>query len=172
MLIGLWLGRQNFNDHRRIKEIAIFSGAGFLVLQALSLLLTGVSTQLGLAAEESGFLFGTAPMPPFPLYLLSGACIAVTIIAGCVLIGKRFPTNAVLQWLGQTGKLALTFYVAHVVIGMGLVEVFGAQSLGDYSLFFSLTYAFFFSLACVIFANWWLKSHKTGPLEWVMRYVT
>lgn len=70
------------------------------------------------------------------------------------------------------GKLALTFYVAHVVVGMGLAEVFSGEALGGATASFSVGYALAFSLGCWLFALVWGRYFKAGPLEWIMRKVT
>ncbi|MEO1713333.1 MAG: DUF418 domain-containing protein, partial [Bacteroidota bacterium] len=70
------------------------------------------------------------------------------------------------------GQLALTFYVAHVVIGMGAFEVDDPTNFGTYPVQFSVGYALVFSLLCILFANIWLRYKKSGPLEWVMRKFT
>lgn len=73
--------------------------------------------------------------------------------------------------LTKTGQLALTFYVAHVIIGMGVIEAIKPEKMGNYSIEFSVGYALMFSLLCVWFATFWLKSRKNGPIEWLMKKI-
>ena len=61
-------------------------------------------------------------MPPLPIYMLNGIAIAILVISLCILLGKRYATNKVVVALKNTGQLALTFYVAHVVLGMGVID--------------------------------------------------
>ena len=73
--------------------------------------------------------------------------------------------------LNKTGQLALTFYVAHVIIGMGIIEAVNPEKMGNYPIEFSVAYALIFSILCVLFATYWLKSRENGPVEWVMRKI-
>ncbi|MFT7002465.1 MAG: hypothetical protein ACJAVW_003507 [Spirosomataceae bacterium] len=36
---------------------------------------------------------------------------------------------------------------------------------------FSVVYALAFSLLCVLFAIYWLKKRKNGPVEWIMKKI-
>lgn len=111
-------------------------------------------------------------MPRMQIYMFSGLSISVFIISGCILISNMFLQNKIINVLNKTGQLALTFYVAHVVYGMGIVDGFGKTELGSYPVTFSFLYALIFSLCCAIFASLWLRVKKAGPLEWIMRKLT
>ena len=89
----------------------------------------------------------------------------------CILLGKRYATNKVVVLLKNTGQLALTFYVAHVVLGMGVIEAISPSKMGTYSIQFSVGYALIFSLLCIVFANLWLKFKHYGPLEGIMKMI-
>lgn len=111
-------------------------------------------------------------MPPMPIYMMNGVSIALVIISACILLGKRYENSIIIDTLNKTGQLALTFYIAHVIIGMGVVEEIDPSQLGNYSIEFSIAYALIFSLLCILFAVIWLRNKKSGPLEWIMRKIT
>jgi uncharacterized membrane protein YeiB len=67
----------------------------------------------------------------------------------------------------HTGQLALTLYVAHVIVGMGILEAMGR--LEDQSLPYIVTASLVFSAAATAWSTWWRRRHDRGPLEWVMR---
>ena len=117
-------------------------------------------------------VLGTSPMPPLPIYMISGSSIAIFIISMSILIAKKYETNFIIIALTKTGQLALTFYVAHVIIGMGIVEFINPEKMGEYSIEFSIIYALVFCVFCVLFAVIWTKHKNAGPLEWVMRKIT
>jgi uncharacterized membrane protein YeiB len=71
------------------------------------------------------------------------------------------------ETLSKTGQLALTFYVAHVIIA----EI-NPTKIGSYSIEISFLYAILFCFLCVTFAIIWTNNSKVGPLEWVMRKIT
>lgn len=165
MLFGLWYGRQDLKDSRFLKKSFWISIGVFIGIQILSKVLMSISYRLSIT--ELDFIFSTDPMPPLPLYMLNGISIATAVISFCILISKRYANNKVIIALNKTGQLSLTFYVAHVVIGMGGVEIFGHKALGDYSLYFSAIYALIFGAFCIVFAVFWLKHRRMGPLEFL-----
>ncbi|MDJ0646617.1 MAG: DUF418 domain-containing protein [Flavobacteriaceae bacterium] len=170
MLIGLWFGRQNLHDFRFVKKALGVSLLIFILTNLLSKLsIAFLSEGNEAAAKELAQVLGTSPMPPLPIYMLSGSSIAIAIICACILLAKRFENSAVIKALTKTGQLALTFYVAHVLIGMAVPELISSTAFGDYSLSFSFGYALLFSLGCIAFAVLWLRYKKMGPLEWILR---
>ncbi|WP_298539687.1 DUF418 domain-containing protein [uncultured Aquimarina sp.] len=173
MLFGYWFGKQNLHDNKFVKKILWISLISFILIQLLSyitiLFLSGGNQE---SVNELTQILGTNPMPPLPMYMFNGIAVASFIVSACILISKRFENNKLVDALYKTGQLALTFYVAHVIIGMGIIEVINSNKIGNYSIEFSVIYALGFSLLCILFAVIWRKYFKSGPLEWVMRKVT
>ncbi len=172
MLVGFWYGKQDLNNDQFLKKAigvssAVFIGIQFLSYFSIRILSNGNEETLYNLSE----IIGTNPMPPLPIYMLNGIAIAILVISLCILLGKNYATNKVVVALNNTGQLALTFYVAHVVLGMGLIEAISPSKMGAYSIEFSVTYALFFSLTCIVFANLWLKHKPLGPLEWIMKMI-
>ena len=173
MLVGLWFGRQDLNNGKFIKRTFLISASAFTLIQFISLTsIHMISKGSSKAIENLTPILGTDPMPPMPIYMLNGISIALVVISACILIAKRFENIKIIESLNKTGHLALTFYVAHVIIGMGVVEEIDPSKLGNYSIEFSIIYSLIFSLLCILFAVIWLKYKKSGPLEWVMRKMT
>ncbi len=111
-------------------------------------------------------------MPPMPIYMCNGISFSVAIISLCILTTRAGKHHLFTRMLINTGKLALTFYVIHVVLGMGLAEILSPVELGAHSIEFSVVYALIFCLYCILFADYWLTYKKIGPLEWLMRKLT
>lgn len=173
MLFGYWFGQQDLYDSQFVKKAFWWSLSVFFFIQASSYLgLSFLSEASSTVKSEWSGLLGTYPMPPLPLYMFSGTSIAFTIISACILIAKKWEGNILIDALTKTGQLALSFYVAHVLLGMGIIEIVNPDMLGKYPLVFSLTYALLFSLGCILFAVLWRKHKKSGPLEWLMRKAT
>lgn len=82
----------------------------------------------------------------------------------------RYDNAGWLQPVVATGQLALTLYVAHVILGMGFLELLGR--LENQSIQFALCAALVFWLLAMLFAHYWRKRFQRGPLEWVMRTLT
>lgn len=172
MLFGFWFGKQDLNSDRFIKKAFWLSLFAFVVIQILSRLsISFLSEGSEQTASELSEIIGTNPMPPLPIYMFNGIAISILIISACIIIGKRFSTNKILLALNKTGKLALTFYVAHVIIGMGIIESIHPEKMGNYPIEFSVGYALIFSLLCVLFATFWLKRRENGPVEWIMKKI-
>jgi uncharacterized protein len=173
MLFGYWFGKQDLKNDQFVKKTFWISSIVFISIQVLSSVAISLLSEGNKeAAKELTEILGTNPMPPLPIYLFNGIAIAIAVISACILISKRFENSFIIDALNKTGQLALTFYVAHVVIGMGIIESINPSKMGKYSVEFSVIYALAFSLCCILFAVIWRKYKKYGPLEWVMRKVT
>jgi len=173
ILFGYWFGKQDLHNDKFIKKVFWISAITFIFIQTLSYLsIAFLSEGNQAAAKELMEILGTNPMPPLPIYMFNGISIAFAIITACILIAKRFENNKIIDALNKTGQLALTFYVAHVIIGMGIVEAIYPTRMGKFSIQFSIVYALVFSIFCIIFALIWRKHKKAGPLEWIMRKIT
>lgn len=172
MLFGFWFGKHNLNDSRFLKKAFWISLALFLSIQLISYTLLGFFATNDMQTQEDiQAIFATSPMPPMPIYMINGITFASCIISFCILVSKQFFTNPIIHSLHKTGKLALTFYVAHVVLGMGIITALYPEKLTHFSLEFSVIYALLFSTACIFFALIWLKYKSLGPLEWLMKKV-
>ncbi len=172
LIAGMWLGRQDLTCGRVRRRIVVAGTSTVVIAESLSWLLlrlVGVPA-LAIDTEMAAALLGTEPMPPMPLYLLSAGGAAVAGIALCTELAERCRDARWVRPVVATGQLALTLYVAHVVIGMGLLEALGL--LRRQSLAFALGYALAFYATGVLFAALWARRFSRGPLESIMRRLT
>lgn len=173
MLFGYWYGKQDLHNDKFVKKTFWISSIIFIFIQASSFISISLLSEGNQEATiELTEIIGTNPMPPLPIYMLNGIAVAFSIISACVIIAKRLESNFIIDALNKTGQLALTFYVAHVIIGMGLIETIDPNKMGNSSIEFSVIYALVFSVFCILFAVIWRKYKELGPLEWLMRKVT
>jgi uncharacterized membrane protein YeiB len=173
MLFGYWFGKQHLHNDKFVKKTFWMSTLIFISIQVVSYLSISILSEGNQAAAlELKEIFGTNPMPPLPIYMFNGTAIAFALISACILIAKKFENSFIINALDKTGQLALTFYVAHVIVGMGVIELINPSKIGNYSIEFSVGYAIVFSLLCILFAVIWMKYKKSGPLEWVLRKIT
>jgi uncharacterized protein len=173
MLFGYWFGKQDLNNDKFVKKTFWMSTIIFISIQVVSYLTISILSEGNQEAVlELTMIFGTKPMPPLPIYMFNGIAIAFALISACILIAKKFENSFIIDALNKTGQLALTFYVAHVIIGIGTIEMINPSKIGIYSIEFSVIYAMVFCLLCVLFAVIWRKYYNFGPLEWVMRKIT
>jgi uncharacterized membrane protein YeiB len=105
-----------------------------------------------------------------PLYVLSAGATAVFVVVLCLVLADRHGAAAWLSPLVATGQLALTNYVAHVVVGMSVLE--GLGWLGGQTLPLAFASAVVFCVGAAVFSQLWRKRHARGPVETVMRRLT
>ncbi|WP_293935482.1 DUF418 domain-containing protein [Iodobacter sp.] len=165
LLLGMVIGRQNLGQVA-IRERLFLLGLFAAVLAELIVLFLPYARLMGMPLAYEIF-FSTQPMPPLPVYFIGAAGSAVVIISLCVALGEKHGKKAWLMPFVYTGQLGLTFYLAHVILGMGLLESLGM--LEKQSLAFSVMSALLFCAFAVVFANYWRKFYRLGPLESVLR---
>ena len=108
-------------------------------------------------------------MPPLPLFLLTAGGTAVAVIMMSFEIAERFAQAFVVRALIATGQMAFTWYIGHIVIGLGglvVLDMAGNQTLPRAVV---TACAFF---GCVLLISLALRSRGyRGPLEWLLRKV-
>jgi uncharacterized membrane protein YeiB len=173
MLVGMALGRIDLTDARIRARVLRWSVSAAVFAETASWGLKGLVGAAALSRQDEADLlavFGTDPMPPVVLYMVAAGGTAVTAVVLCVWLGTQYRNSVWIRPLVATGQLALTLYVAHVVIGMGVLEA--ASLLEDQSLSFAIMAAVAFCILGVVFSTMWTRRFRRGPLEWVMRLVT
>jgi len=147
---------------------------------AKRLLAGGAATALlGLASHQAGLaylgtqwqsLIGLQPLPPSPLYMLTAGGIATALI-GLALLAVR--GGGSWQWLAPMGRMTLTLYLAHILIGMGTLEALGLlPPLRQSGLVEVVAAAAGFALLAGLFAWAWSLRFRQGPVEGLMRWLT
>ncbi len=171
LFLGLWLGRQDLQQAETRSRL-LRLGLGFaLAAEILSVVLVRwIPRSPEWSDEIVHALFGADPMPPMPLYMVAGSGAALSVICLSVGFAARFPRHFLVKLLAPTGRMAFTHYIAHVVIGMGVLEAMGR--LEHQSLVFALASGVIFMLGAVCFSCWWSSRYQMGPLERLMRQFT
>lgn len=170
LFIGIWLGRKDLYDAIFRKRTLIISSIIFISSIILSKITINVmlDTLVGWPLEDIESLFGTSPMPPMPYYIISSSSLAISVIILCIYISERFKESVIITSLIRFGKLALTMYLAHVIIGMGVVMAFTGEQV-TWQIEYSLIHSLLFSLLAIVFSHFWLRKREVGPLEFIMR---
>ncbi|HTH48153.1 MAG TPA: DUF418 domain-containing protein [Candidatus Limnocylindria bacterium] len=171
LLFGAWLGRLDWST-AGVPRRAVLWGAILLVSStAVSRFLLhwfGAHPQPGFDPEETAACFGLQSMPPLPLFLLNATGFALGLIGASTLVATRWNDRWLVKSLSATGRLAFTWYVAHILVGLGGVIMLGWTRVSHLqALFTALT---FFSIAVVASLGW--RSHfANGPMEFILRRV-
>lgn len=173
VLAGMWIGRQNIMDTRLRRKLLVTGAVAamsaelvswFLISRPEAGPLTGAPLfSAGLLAR--GFL-GTGMWPPTPFFMLSAGGTAL-----CLLVISLYLSEKVrLKWIlpvSNTGRMALSLYVGHVLFGINLLLYLGGSDAE--SIVFSVGWATAFYIIFIVLCFFWLKRFRTGPLEYVMR---
>ena len=155
LVAGIWLGRQDLMD-TRVRVRILLIGMSLVIP---SFLVSRIGSAMG---GDTAYVLGTQPMPPFPFFIFMGTGTAFMVVILCAYATDHFR----LGWLAETGRMSLTIYVAHVVIGLGILFAVGILE-PDFTFFAVYSTAFFGFL--VAFSHYWLKRYRRGPLEFLMR---
>ena len=169
-LFGLWLGRTDLRDPIWRRTLAIRSLVVLLITELTSFVVLGPkgSSLDGIDEQSWRWLFSAEPIPPMPLFILAGASTAVLVICGSIWLGDNLPEK-VSEPLVSTGQLALTIYLAHVLLGMAVLDWWGR--LEEQTLSWAVLSGLSFSAAAVLFSWVWRRRFARGPLEELMRRV-
>ena len=169
VLLGMWLGRQDIRNPQLQNRLLTISLVAVVMSEASSIFLTAAFTPM-LTGDISSALFSRNMVPPMPFYIISGSATAMIVIVLSVRFAERFQDAKWLQPFTATGQVALSLYVAHVLIGMGIIEALGW--FGGQSLAVSVSYSLLFYAGAMLFAYMWRQQFKRGPVEWIMRRLT
>jgi uncharacterized membrane protein YeiB len=170
VFFGMWLGRLNLRNpavNRRVFLAAIGTAISAEVVSWLCVSYF-VAHPHEMDAGTITALFGTESMPALPLFLLASGGEAVAVIALCVRLSGEGPSRF---WapLAATGQMALTWYFAHIVLGLGAVDALGLVNSQPLPIAAGCGVGFF---AAALLASWlWKMAFRHGPLEWLMRKI-
>jgi uncharacterized protein len=170
LLFGMWLGRRDLlnpgvNGRVLLAAVSAALGAEIVSWFCVSYFL---AHPRGMDSDTVKALFGTESMPALPLFLLASGTEATAVIALCVRLSGEASCRA---WrpLAATGQMALTWYIAHIVLGLGTVVALGFEGSQPLPVAVGCGVGFF---AGAVLVSWlWKKAFRHGPLEWGMRKV-
>jgi uncharacterized membrane protein YeiB len=173
IFMGMWLGRQDLSNLARRRKIALASGSIWVLTELASksaIILVSQYLSHSHSYDDIISLLGTSIMPPMPQYIIAASSFAVLIVCFSIEVTEKYPTNPINTWLAHTGQLSLTLYVAHVIIGMGLLEALGL--LNKQPVEIAIISAGLFCIVSIVFSHWWVNRYKEGPLERLFRKIS
>jgi uncharacterized membrane protein YeiB len=166
----MWLGRFDLRDSKVGKRVIVAAACTALGTELVSWLCVSylLAHPHGMEPETITALFGTESMPALPLFVLASGGEAVVVIAASVRLAGIGPARL---WrpLAATGQMALTWYIAHIVLGLGTVMALDLVASQPLPVAAGCGVGFF---TVAVLASWlWKSRFRHGPLEWVMRKV-
>lgn len=167
LIWGMFLARQNLSETKTQNRLML---AGSSVTLSCSLIAYFGKAQF---PQWTDF-FSLQPMPTLPLYVIAAASSASAIIGLCCWFSQRAQSwafaNSALAWLTPVGRMSLTLYVAHILIGMGILESLGW--LQERTLHEVLLATCIYFLSAIVLCQLWSRRWKQGPLEMLMRRIS
>jgi len=174
LIVGIWIGRQDLQERETRKRLLLGGLAIAVTAETFSWILIRLSFGGGLAAAISHAdvvaIFGTRPMPPGPIYMVAASGTAIVILVLCFMLEESYRKARWMQTAVAVGQMSLSLYIAHVVVGMGILEALGR--IKHQTLVFSMASGGLFCAASVLFAHYWKKRFRFGPLEYLLRQAT
>ncbi|MCD7935915.1 MAG: DUF418 domain-containing protein [Tannerellaceae bacterium] len=165
-MIGMLIGRRNLFPSSE-KNIKLWTNV--FIIATLSFF-----PVYGLMAILPDFISREALLVPSILILKSLSNLAITgiLFAGIILVYYQTKFRHILYKLAPYGRMSLTNYLSQSLIGGFLFYNWG---LGLYR-YTGITVCFLMGIVVFFlqyfFCNWWLRSHRQGPLEFSWKKAT
>ena len=126
----------------------------------------------GVALNAAFILFAEIPWVSTFFWTLGAPVLGGAYIAGICLLRLSAKNAKWVKPLGNVGRMALTNYLMHSVIGallfngygLGFYEQVGAAGLWGVTILIFLVQ--------IPFSTWWLSRFRFGPMEWLWRSLT
>ena len=167
LLWGILLARLDLYNTRIRLWLLLSHSLLFIMASLLSFWLTGLVSSYD---AEAALLFSTEPIPPMPLYIMVGGGAAVVVIVLCLMLAPILKQLGFQAWFTRAGRQTLTLYVAHIYIGMGILEAFDMFDGRDMETV--MLASLLFVIVSIFYAWIWHLFFKHGPLESLMRKLT
>ena len=141
-------------------------------------MLGGFAVGLSLNAYEVAQAFRTnfdllASFPYFKFTYHLGRCgMALGYVGALVLLVQSGALQSLLTRLSAVGRMALTNYLMHSVIGLFVFTGAGLGLVGELTRFQLYGVVLAIWVFQLWFSPWWLARYHFGPLEWVWRWLT
>lgn len=164
LLFGFIVSRMTLAERSTQHRLMIFGALTWLGAEVLAKLLQPLAAALD---KELPLLVTTSPIPPMPLYTLAGIGAASLVIGLCLRLTDAFRRTGILKVTSPAGRQTLTLYIAHILIGMGVLSAL--DMLGNQTAATALIASLIFCLLATLYALLWKRRFKRGPIEQLMR---
>jgi uncharacterized membrane protein YeiB len=173
-LLGMWLGRIDWQDTRTMRKIFFVALFFFVSFEALR----RYAVYKQFDREILDYIMFDY-FPPYLPFMIITASFALMVITVCIWLGRKYSESKIIKWLAITGGLTLSNYVFHLTVG---ILIFQALSGKKYTGFlqtgipstpgYILTFSILLFLVTVTLSVLWTKRFKKGPLETLMRKIS
>ncbi len=156
-LFGLWLGRQDLRS-AGVRSVLVLWGLAIAVTSWVA------SWVLEMLLEVDGELIGWAylvvdgPHRQMPLWVIGSTAAATALLGAALVLADAFPRAT--RPLVQTGQLALTVYVGHLLVLHSAPEAATADEIIR-----AIGILGVFAIVALAFSSLWRRRFRRGPLE-------
>ncbi len=171
LLWGMWLGRLDLRE-RALRRTVLARALGVVVateLASRAIAAFLVQTDPHTAVVWLGLVH--TDWSPSAFYVLSACGSATSIIALAHELVARWPASRIVRGLGNVGQLALSLYLVHAHLAIGIPRFFLGQSHAM-PVETMLVYWCAFVLVVLPLAALYRTRFRRGPVEWLLRRVT
>jgi len=174
-LVGMLFGRlERFPSESKLYRIFIGSCALFIAIELFSALLND-ETIAGrwFDIEMPGwraFSLSEA-FPVGPLFVFSAGASGLALISFFRFLPERAQTSARPSPITAFGRMSLTVYLSHILIGHLFNRLFVSQG-SSISSNQMIGFATAFILSGILFADRWMRHFKRGPVETILHELT
>lgn len=165
-LLGMLAGRamlfkQSEDRVRLFKKLLVWSGLIAFMTSIIFVLYPSEFQEASLANLLS-----------YSSYTVQQSSLATFIVSCITLWYWRRPSGAIWSSLAATGRMGLTTYLLQTAFGIIVFFGLGFGLLGQIGAAASVAAGIAFFVFEILFATWWLKHFKMGPVEWLWRSLT
>jgi uncharacterized protein len=166
--IGIVLGRSDVLSNPARHLVA--ARRAFRVCAPVGFGLCGIAGVVILTGEER--TVGWGPAIGLVLENVGGPIAVVGVVAGVIVASQRGWWRPVERSLAPGGSSSLSAYIGESVIASFLFCGYGFGLIGEIGPLAILPVAVSIYLTLEVAAQLWLRRHRQGPLEWLLRSVT
>ena len=173
-LVGMWLGKLNWQLKHTKRNIFIVGLLVFIFIQGLRYM---VKRQF-FSPFWNDYIIAEY-FPPYLPFILVTMAFAFMAISVFMYIGEKYPTNRIVLALQKTGQMTLSHYVIHLTLGMIILATLTGKNytglLEDEQPtlpIYILAFSFIFYIFCILFSILWKKKFENGPFETLMRKIS
>ena len=173
LLAGMWLGRQDLQSaifRRKVLAVAMWV---FIISESISRLSLDLfdSPKVWSVLPGLDYYLETTPYPPAVFFVFSAGATGFIAAMAALTLAERYGEASWMKPLVSTGRMALTIYIGHVLLGLGVLDL-AELMVENQPLFFILFAAAAFTVIATLFSYAWEAYLGTGPLERVMRRIS
>ena len=129
----------------------------------------------GLAGIIPDFIENRAILKPLMLVIQSLSKFLFMVFLTSLVVLAFYTTTNGQKWLSKLipiGKMSLTAYITQSVIGSFIFYNWGLGLYDKLSITYSVLVGIGMFLVQYVFANWWMKKYRHGPLEYLWKKAT